>query len=660
MNILKFGALCAALSLCACALFGFEKTLTSPDGAIVTRIKGGETPLEYAIYYKGLRVFEGAHIALATDKGVLNGALPLKNADERVHDEILKPLWGLKSEIRDNFKELELGFENYSIVFRAYDNALCYRVKANFENGFVVNEETAEFPFAEDWIAYAYPMKTYSLHFQQQFESLPVKKLSNFYSIIAPLLVYSRDGSLRAVVTDAGVYDYPTMNFNKPADARGVDGFFQKYPLEFKATKSALHPLKRADYLARFDGAKAMPWRAVIVAQDDKALLYDDTVYKLADSCALEDVSWIKTGTCAWDWWHGQNLEGVDFETGMNDATMKYHIDFAQKFGIPYMLIDGGWMKDNDDMDGSAVLDIPMLSKYAQERGVGLILWTLSRILKDREKADAFFKRLHEMGIKGVKADFTERDDAEAMAFYRDISALAAKHKLVIDWHGCPKSTGLYRTYPNIINEEGVRGAELNRMTEKLTPDHNVGLLFTRMIAGPFDYTPGAMRNRPYNANPIKDFAVSTLWPMAHGTRTHQAAMYVMFYEPLKMLCDSPTEYEKYPAFTKFIAECPTVWDDSLPLAAKFNEYAVIARRKGDVWYVGAMSDRKGKELEVKLDFLEDGAVYDAEIVCDTVNSNRLAQDYAIKRGVCKKGDVLKIKMAQGGGFAAKFSKRGV
>ncbi len=656
-------ALCALL---AAELSAFREEVKSPDGNLKVEIcaaENGSKDLSYGVWFKGESVYESAKISMDTSAGRFGEKPKLAKVLRSSKEEILKPLWGLKSAIRDNYNEAELVFDGYSVVFRIYDDAVCYRFKSDFDGELTVFDEDAFFPFAGEDMAYAYPVKNFLLHFQQVFEDIPVKDMKKLDMAIAPLCVRKAKGKIKTVITDADVYDYPSLNFSFKDGDECLHGLFAKYPLDLQPRGNALHPKARADYIAKTSGRRAFPWRAVMVFGEDRDMLDSSTVYKLSSPCRIGDTSWIKTGTCAWEWWHAKNLEGVDFETGFNGQTYKYYLDFAAKYKMPFMLIDGGWLDEKKWAEGAPIaeaskLDIAELCAYGKARNVDILVWVRSRTIYDLDVAEKFFAQVKAWGAAGVKVDFVERDDQEAMRYYENVSALAAKHKLLVDWHGCPKSTGMYRAYPNVINEEGVRGGELNKMTEKLTPDHNVSLLFTRMAAGPFDYTPGALRNTAYSANPLREFAVAPLWPMSRGTRAHQVSMFVLYYEPLKMLIDSPTEYEKYPPLTKFMAECPTTWDDTAPLAAEFNKYAAIARRKGDVWYVGAMTDWEEREIEVALDFLDAGKTYAATIVRDTQNSNRLAKDCKMETREFKKGDALKIKMAKGGGFAMKLERR--
>ncbi len=650
------------LFVLACSLSA-QTTVHSPNGLLKVRLNEGEE-LNYDIIYKDVEILKGAKIAMFTDRGNFGKSAKSLSVKTLQVNTIIDCPFGLRAKISDFYNQSTVEFEKFNLILRLYDDAVCWRFETDLKGEITVFDELATFPFNEESTAYAYPMKSHKLHFQQVFEYLKLKNFDRITMAIAPLLITLPDSKTRIAISDSDVHDYPSINFNKPEKSEVLSGLFAKYPLDFERSGNAFHPKKRTDYIAKTFAPRAFPWRIVIVTDDDKVLLDNDTVFKLASSNKLDDISWISGGACAWEWWHSANLEGVDFETGKNLETYKYYIDFAHKNKIPFMLVDGGWLdsekwrSDTGNLAKYALFDVGQLCAYATAKGVKIMLWVRSADIIDMEVADSFFKQIKSWGAAGAKVDFVERDDQQAMNYYEQISKLAASHKLLVEWHGCPKSTGLYKTYPNIINEEGVRGAELNKMTNTLTPDHNISLLFTRAIAGHFDYTPGALRNVSKGKSAGANFAVIKDWPMAYGTRMHQICMYILYNEPLKKICDSPTEYDKYPQLLKFIAECPTTWDESQTLAASFNEYAAIARRKKDDWYLGAMTNWEERTLEIKLDFLESGAIYEALILCDTQNSKRLAIDFKVEKRTFKQGDTLKIEMAEGGGFAAKFVKQ--
>jgi alpha-glucosidase len=387
----------------------------------------------------------------------------------------------------------------------------------------------------------------------------------------------------------------------------------------------------------------------VIVSTEDKQLADNDMVQKLASPSKIADQSWIKPGKVAWDWWNDWNISHVDFKSGINNATYKYYMDFASANKIEYIVIDEGWSNIVDLNQISPDINIDELVAYGKQKNVGIILWSSWYALT--RQTDAAFKKFADKGIKGFKIDFIDRDDQKMVASLYDIAQKAADHHLIVDYHGMYKPGGLQRTYPNILNFEGVKGMENVKWGVVNHPGYDVSIPFIRMLAGPMDYTPGAMRNaskdnyRPVNGN-----------PMSQGTRSHQLAMYTVFEAPLQMLADNPTIYMREQESTDFIAAVPTTFDETVALDGKVGEFVAIARRKGTTWYAGAMSNWTGRDLSIDLSFLGSGS-YKATIFEDGVNADKEATDYKKIVTTVTSKDKLNVKLASGGGWAARFEK---
>jgi alpha-glucosidase len=403
----------------------------------------------------------------------------------------------------------------------------------------------------------------------------------------------------------------------------------------------------RADFIARTAGSRSFPWRAVVISTADKQLLDNDLVYKLASPSRLTDVSWVKPGKVAWDWWNDWNITGVDFRAGINTPTYKYYIDFAAANGIEYIVMDEGWSETNNIARISPDINLPEIISYGRQKGVDVILWATWYALNGR--LDEIFSKYAAMGAKGFKIDFLDRDDQKMVASTYEIARKAAQYKLLIDLHGAYKPTGLQRTYPNVIGVEGVRGMENTKWAPSDdVPRYDVTLPFIRQVAGAMDYTPGAMRNATKaNFRPVNSM------PMSQGTRCHQLAMYVLFEAPLGMLSDNPTAYLREPVVTRFIAGIPTVFDETVALDGAVGEYAAVARKKGDTWYVGAMTNWTPRDLTIDLSFLSEGA-FEAEIFRDGINADRDATDYKRELITVKRGQKLNIHLMNGGGWAAR------
>ncbi len=432
-----------------------------------------------------------------------------------------------------------------------------------------------------------------------------------------------------------------------PGEDNNLRGVFARSP-----TEEFVHGLNyvvktRADYIAKTAGSRSFPWRVVVISTEDKQLADNDMMQRLATPSRVPDISWIKPGKVAWDWWNDWNISHVDFKSGINVPTYKYYIDFAAANKLEYIIIDEGWSDDHDL--NISKLDVQAIVDYGKQKNVGVILWsTWYAITRD---ADALFAKFSKMGIKGFKIDFIDRDDQKAVSSLYSLAQLAAEHHLLVDYHGMYKPSGMQRTYPNVINCEGVKGLENMKWGTDNQPGYDVSIPFIRMMAGPMDYTPGGMRNatkeafRPVNSN-----------PMTQGTRSHQLAMYTIFEAPLQMLSDNPTIYMREQESTDFIAAVPTTFDATVALDGKVGDFVSIARRKGNTWFVGAMTNWNAREITIDLSFLGGGS-YKATIFEDGVNANRDATDYIRKEITVTAKDKLTIKMASGGGWAARFEK---
>ena len=378
-------------------------------------------------------------------------------------------------------------------------------------------------------------------------------------------------------------------------------------------------------------------------------------MFALAEPSRVADTSWIKPGKVAWDWWNDWNLSGVDFEAGINYQTYCYYIDFAARNGIEYVVLDEGWYdsQKGDIMNPIAEVRLPELMDYAKKKGVDVVLWTVFNVLD--EHLEEAMEKYKAMGVKGFKIDFLDRDDQEAVDMAYRIALVAARYGMMLDYHGYFKPTGMSRTFPNIVNYEGVFGMEEVRWTDAKNdmPRYDVTFPYIRMMAGSVDYTPGAMRNG------TKDNwkAIYTA-PISMGTRCHQLACYVVHDSPFTMLCDTPTSYEREQESTDMIASIPTVFDRTRVVQGEMGKYIVTAREKDGNWYVGGQANWDGRDVELKLDFLEGGAKYEAVIFRDGINANRNAEDYKREVRTVDSNTVLKLKMASGGGFVASFVKK--
>ena len=557
--------------------------------------------------------------------------------------------------MEDHYNQLTLNCRgDFGIIFRVYDDAVAYRFFTKMEGEVVIEGEEANFNFTADHKAFVPYMLDYrdGRIFNCSFESLYTEqRISEFRPdslAFLPLLVDVGEGR-KTVILEADLEDYPGMFLKLNETGMGYQGVYAPYPLEEKEVGINYIPVRRAAYIARTDGKRSFPWRAVIISEQDRELLNNDLVQKLASPCRIGDLSWIKPGQVAWDWWSGINISHVDFRAGINTETYTYYIDFAAANGIPYIILDAGWSSDGDLLSTIPQVDLPAIVEHGNQKGVGVILWAgWHQLVTQLEEVFSFYAQ---MGIKGFKIDFIDRDDQLAVASVYEITEKAAGYHLLVDYHGVYKPTGLQRTYPNVVGTEGVRGMENVKWAREDVPGYDVTIPYIRMLAGPMDYTPGAMRNATR-----RNFAPINSNPMSQGTRCHQLAMYVIYEVPLQMLSDNPTIYMKEQECTDFITSVPVFFDETVALDGKVGEFVALARRKGDMWFAGAMTNWDARDMTIDLSFLGPGE-YRAIIFRDGVNADRQASDYAREVRNVRNTDTLEFKLFPGGGWSARFEK---
>ncbi len=622
----------------------------SPNGRLQLTVDlSGE--LKYSVQYDNKEIINFSPIGLTLEDRDLGKEPKLVRTSTRSVNETIVPVVAEKrSQIPDVFNELTIQFEgDFGLIVRAYDDGVAYRFFTNKEGKIKVVDELANFCFPQDDSVY-YPI-TRSMHtsFESNYSYLSIGKITPNQLAFLPILVDRKDG-IKVLITEADLRDYPGMFIvGAEGDEPVLRGTFAAYPLEETQERDrTLRVTKRADYIADTHGTREFPWRVIIATDRDGSLVENDIVYRLAPPCEIADTSWIKPGKVSWDWWNAVNLFGVDFKAGFNTETYKYYVDFAAKYGLEYIILDEGWSNTEDLTQLDPTLNLMELNDYAKNKNVKLVLWCIFLTLdKQLEEALSQFEK---WGIAGIKVDFMDRDDQKMVNFYERIVREAAKHHLLVDFHGAYKPTGLRRTYPNLITREGVKGLENNKWSDQPDPEYNVQLPFIRMVAGPMDYTPGATMNASQ-----RDFKAIFDRPMSSGTRAHQMALYVVFESPLQMLADSPSHYLREPVMMEFLSAVPSTWDETHVLDAKVSDYILIARRKGNDWYVGALTDWTPRTLEVDFSFLKDGQ-YKADIYQDGINADRYGNDCAKVQKTLSSSDKLTIDLKSGGGWAARLT----
>ena len=630
-----------------------EKTyaLKSPDGNIAVKVEAGYK-LQWSVQHKGQQIIAASPISLQLDNAVLGDHAAIISAPVKKINVIINASNYKKTTIPDQYNELTLNCKgDYGIIFRAYNDAVAYRFLIKKKGDVIVKNEEANFNFTDDYKSFI-PIqwdyrdgKIFNSSFEALYHEIKLSQFPKDSLAFLPLLVEA--GVIKVVVLEADLEDYPGMYLDLNSTGKGLKGVYAPYPVEAHVVGANYIPTKREDYIAKTKGTRSFPWRAVVISEQDKDLLNQDIIQKLASPSRLQDTSWIKTGLVSWDWWNARNISGVDFKAGLNTPTYKYFIDFAAENKIPYIIIDGGWSARDDLMKVSPNLNLPEVINYGKDKGVGVILWsTWYNIV---QQMDSVFPVYARMGVKGWKIDYIDRDDQVAVKSLYEIAKKAAEYKLLVDYHGAFKPTGLQRTYPNVIGYEGVKGLENYKWANEDQPRYTTTIPYIRMMAGPMDYTPGAMRN-----STEADYRVVPDNPMSKGTRCNQLAMYVIFEAPLQMLSDNPTIYKREKECTDFIAKMPTTFDETVAIDGKVGEYVVLARRKGDTWFVGAMTNWTPRDITLDFSFLPEGN-YEAEIFKDGVNADRDATDYKREIVPVSKNTKLIIKLYPGGGWAARI-----
>ena len=638
--------------------------LTSPDGRLTTTVALGDA-LTYDIEYDGQTLMQPSAIGLKLSDGrVWGSSARIAKAVRTSSDAVLSSPFYRSSMVRDHYNGLTLKMrDNWSVEFRVYDDGVAYRFATTAKDPFEIASEQADYRFPTD-CAVTVPYvrdnagsidAQWHNSFENVYTETTLSKLDSGRLIFLPAVVHANDG-MNICFTETNLDDYPGMYLYNGDGGTSLEGRFAPYPLRCEPggyNNIEVLVKERADYIARIEGPRTLPWRIAVVGTD-AGLAASDLSWLLAEPSKIDDTSWIRPGKVAWDWWNAWNISGVDFRAGINTETYEYYIDFAASQGIEYVIMDDGWAaRHGEDLfEINTDIDLRRIIDYAASKNVGIILWAgYWAFDRDMERV---CKHYAEMGVKGFKVDFMDRDDQLMTAFNYRAAETAARYGLVLDLHGTHKPAGLNRTWPNVLNFEGVHGLEQMKWSAATIDQmkYDATIPFIRQVAGPMDYTQGAMRNasrdnyRPVNSE-----------PMSQGTRCHQLALYAVLDSPLNMLCDSPTNYLREAECTEFIAAIPTVWDETRILGGRMGEYIVTARRSGDTWYVGAITDWTPRDVEVDLAPLGIGGTVEATIFRDGANADRKASDYKRETIRIDTAEPLKIHLAPGGGFALKITK---
>ena len=635
--------------------------VSSPDGRLTISLELKENPRPYPggrrAYYTVS--YNGAPVLVDSPLGLdFLGARPLDEDFEVVGsaresvDRTWENRFGAKRIVPDRYNQLTVSLRErqapgrrVDLIFRAYNEGVAFRYflpKQEALGSFTLASENTGFYFAGDASAYALNMGRFNTHNEGEYARTKLKDIKPASIINLPFLV-ELPGGLWAAILEADLIDYAGMSLG------GASGFSNGL-----VSKLSVYAPRKAEQAVVGATPKSTPWRVVMVGPTPGSLIESNyLILNLSVPCALSDTSWIQPGKAAWDWWSGSFARNVPFTPGMNTATMKHYIDFAAARRLEYMLVDAGWAPQapgerlEDILKFIPEANIPEIIDYGKSKGVKVLLWVEWRALDARlDEALALYEK---WGAAGIKVDYMNRDDQEMVNLYEKWVRKAAEHHLVVDFHGAHKPAGLRRTYPNLLTQEGVMGLEFSKWTERVTPEYAVTIPFTRMLAGPMDFTPGAFRNAARG-----QFKARDIEPMSQGTRAHQLAMYVVYESPLVMVSDHPEAYAGQPG-VEFLEKVPTVWDETLVLQGRPADNIVIARRNGKSWYLGAMTNWDGRGLSIPLGFLGQGK-YEARIFADGADADTAATSLKVSTRTVKADMTLNVHLASGGGLAVIFT----
>jgi len=629
-------------------------SVKSPDGAVAIAFSSSpHGPLSYTVSYHGRIVVDRSALGFEIEgQPPLQNGLRVLGSYSGVVDQTYSMPHGKSNPVRDRSRTFGLDLveagglgRRLKIEARAYDDGAAFRYVLPEQKALRevrITAELTQFNLAKEGTAYPLFLANYQTMYEDEHLTMPLGGIRSDYLIGLPFLA-ELPGLAWVAITEADIDNYPGMYLVHSAERKNG-----------RLLLARLSPSLEPGLAAQGVVPITTPWRVIMVGDQPGRLVESNIVNNLNPPSAIADTSWIKPGKTAWDWWSGSYAEGVAFKPGMNTATMDHYIDFAAASGFPYMLIDAGWAAGGggtwhsgyDLSHANAEVDLPEILGHAKSKGVGVWLWANWSDVE--AQADICFPLFEKWGIAGVKIDFMSRDDQWMVNWYRRLLRKAAEHHLMIDFHGAYKPDGIGRTWPNLLTREGVMGAEYNKWSARITPEHNVVLAFTRMLAGPMDYTPGGFNNVTR-----EEFVPRNIQPEVMTTRAHALALYVVFESPLQMVSDYPEAYQNQKDFD-FIKAVPTVWDETRVLAGRPDDYIAIARRRGREWFIGVITGRRDHHMELPLDFLGSGS-YSADIYADAPDAARHPKHTAIESRPVDSATKLRLQLAVGGGAAIRL-----
>ena len=624
-----------------------QARVASPDGQLVLELLPGTGQLQYRVTFRGQPVVNPSALGFdLQNQPPLGANLKLADTVPSTADETYTLLHGKSNPVRNHYNYILADFDEtgrpgrrLSIEARAYDDGIAFRYiipeQATMREVRIIREKT-QFDMAKDGDTWPLVLASYRTPYEANYEHVPLGGIVPNWLVALPLLM-NQPGTAYVAITEADIENYPGMYLAHPANGSGR-------LLEARLAPRADEP----DLAAAGTTPLRTPWRVLMIADQPGRLIESNIIPNLNPPSAIADTSWIKPGKAAWDWWSGTYAKDVSFKPGMNTDTMKHYIDFAADAHLEYMLIDAGWApaakEEMHDITRTVPeIDMPEILRYAASKGVKVWLWAHWTSV-DRQMDEAF-PMFEKWGVAGVKIDFMDRDDQWMVDWYHRVLKNAAAHHLMIDFHGAYKPDGTRRTWPNLMTREGVMGLEYSKWSGRVTPAHNVILAYTRMLAGPMDYTPGGFRNVTRAA-----FEPRNVQPEVMATRAHELSLFVVFESAFEMVADYPGAYKDQPELP-FLKAVPTVWDETRVLNGQVGEWITIARRHGQDWFLGSITDWTPRELDVPLDFLGNGR-YTAEIYADAPDAGTQPAHTAISQQHVTRATTLHLKLASGGGCA--------
>ena len=629
--------------VCSGKICGKEISVQSPDGTLKVNIELKDK-IYYSVYSGNDLLLKDCSLSMNLANEVLGENPKLRGMKRDILDESIKREIPLKNAVvKNHCNTLRMNMAgNYAVEFRVFDNGLAYRFITNKKGEVEVTGEDFSINFPADYQAHLSQPSGFKTSYEYPYTHIKTRAYQSTDRMSYLPVLLETDKQYKILISEADLQDYPCM-FLKSTGNNGMQSLFPKCPLEFgEDGDRSLKIVKEADYIAKTSGKRSFPWRFFVVSKEDKDIVGNEMVYTLSSPCKLEDYSWIKPGQVSWEWWHDARLYGVDFRSGYNMDSYKYYIDFASSFGIPYIIMDEGWAKSTrDPFTPNPTIDLQELIKYGKDRNVKIVLWLTWLAVENNFD---LFKTFADWGIAGVKIDFMDRSDQWMVNYYERVAKEAARHKLFVDFHGAFKPAGLERRYPNVLSYEGVLGMEQGGNCK---PANSIYLPFMRNAVGPMDFTPGSM----FSAQP-EDNRSTRANAMGSGTRAYQMALFVVFESGLQMLADNPVYYYRERPCTEFIASVPVVWDETKVLDAKVGEYVVIARRSGDRWFIGAITNDKGRTIDLDLDFLPENKNLHLTCFEDGINADRQAMDYKKREMEVNRSTKLTLKLVRNGGWA--------